>query len=314
MPPAADDDDLPSDEEDVETAKPVPPIKGMAKAKDGEGVTEPLLSDGGGGKQAASDSSPRKPSTPREKMRQKSVTTPRDKAGAPAAAHPEEAAIAMAQQVASDPKAAAAAALEAAKNVKLPTKEELAAAGAANKAEAAAALEQGKALLKDMMADAPPSMKKQDTKKMEAYLDSLGGPEAGGAGGAISALKPCLLMTISFFMACGPWMGFVWKWGSIIWKLLPKNMVTMIFGATLCYFGGTYVASIAAIEAFRTMGFEKARKDLADVWVYVEKVQAVSVEDDAVDDDGDGIADVDQISPSELVRRKIELTMCARPL
>ena len=55
-------------------------------------------------------------------------------------------------------------------------------------------------------------------------------------------------------------MAFLGKWAQRIWKMLPRNLVLMIFGLVLCYFGGSYMASIAAIEAFRTMGWERARE------------------------------------------------------
>ena len=310
MPPAAaaeeeEEDSLPSsdDDDDVEAAKQPPPGKASGTKK--EGVKEPLLADDKGGKQAASDESER-PKTPREKFREKSVTTPRDKAGAPSAA-PSAAEAAL-----QDPAAAAAAAL---KDVKAPTKEELEAGAAAGKEEAKQALEAAKGLLKDMMADAPPPITKlPEAKRMEAYIDSLAEQAEGkGPSTIMTMLKPCLMMAIRICMAISPWVNFIGKWAGIVWDLLPKNLVTMIFGGCLCYFGGTFTASIAAVEAFRTMGYEKAKGDLASVAAQVDKVKEMNAQDDAVDDDGDGVADVEQISPAELVRRKMFLVMCASP-
>jgi len=44
--------------------------------------------------------------------------------------------------------------------------------------------------------------------------------------------------------------------------MLPTNVIQMIFGIALCFFGGTYVASIAAIEAFRQMGWQKVQAEI----------------------------------------------------
>jgi hypothetical protein len=53
------------------------------------------------------------------------------------------------------------------------------------------------------------------------------------------------------------------------------------------------------------MGGQTASREIEKLQEDVDKVMAVSKEDDLVDDDGDGIADVEQISAAELVRRKV---------
>lgn len=71
-------------------------------------------------------------------------------------------------------------------------------------------------------------------------------------------------------------LGFVWKVLCCLLPLYqklfvvlhqvyvwaPKKLAQMVFGAVLAFFGGTYVASLAAIEAFRTMGGERLWADL----------------------------------------------------
>ena len=99
------------------------------------------------------------------------------------------------------------------------------------------------------------------------------------------------------------------RYGSRFYELLPKNLTIMAFGAALCYFGGKYTASIAAVEAFRTMGWDRARADIETLGADIDRVQAANLEDDAKDDDGDGVADVDQVSPAELMQRKLFLIM-----
>ena len=294
MPPQQ-DEGLPSkDEDDVEAPKKVPPIKGIHRREDDDDATAPLLSDTSRGKHTASDEA-EGPKTPRDKFRQLSATTPRDttSAAAPAAAPAAEGA-----------NGAAAAA----------------SAGAATGAPPFAAApppgltryRTSQELLHDLMADAPPPLTKlPEAKRMEVYIDSLAqNTDGGGPSGIVTALKPCLLIVIRVCIACGPWVSFLVKWGKIIWAWMPANMVQMIFGGGLCYFGGTFTASIAAVEAFRTMGFEKAHHDVAALTEQLDKVAQMNDEDDAADDDGDGIADVEQVSPAELVRRKVILIMC----
>lgn len=67
----------------------------------------------------------------------------------------------------------------------------------------------------------------------------------------------------------------------VFYDWAPKKLLTAIFGATLCFFGGTYVATLAAIEAFRTMGGERLWDDLQYVYSEAKKVNAANVKDEA---------------------------------
>ena len=205
------------------------------------------------------------------------------------------------------------AALKEFGNAHIPTKEELLGSVDSVKQQAAEAQARAKKLYEDMIADAPPPLTKlPDAKRMEAYIDELAQQAetmTPRAPGIVNALKPCLLTTIRIGMALHPWFTFLMKYAFVLWELLPKNLLLMLFGAALCYFGGAYTASIAAIEAFRTMGWERAYTDFAHLKRQAEKVQQQSEKDDEIDDDGDGVADVAQISSAELVRRKFYLTL-----
>jgi len=85
----------------------------------------------------------------------------------------------------------------------------------------------------------------------------------------------------------------------------------MIFGVCLCFFGGTYVASIAAIEAFRQLGWQKVQDELVIVYEETQHVIAASKVDDEVDDNNDGIADVDQMQATQLAQHKLSVAMKA---
>jgi len=285
MPPAGqaqseseDESDLPpSDDEDVEAAKP-------AKGE----VTQPLLSNGKGGKQPVSDDS-KPPMSPRDKMRQLGATTPRSKAAeaqkiaedaladpaaavaALAASDPAAAkAMEMAQKIKEDPKAAALAAAEAIKNVKPPTAEELKASAEAAKKEADEARAAAEELWKDMMEDKPPPCwpLADISKRMDRYIDLLisAVPEGKLPPNVQAQLKPGIVMAIKVISASSGWIMYITRWTIRIWNMLPWNITQMIFGIALCYFGGTFTTSIAAAEAFRTMGGEKAKSDLVSVY------------------------------------------------
>lgn len=341
-----DDDDMPPSEEDDfdEEAPALGPAAAainlpVAKTESkGEAASVPLLAvDSAKSDAPSNDDASSKPlQSPRDRFRARSAATPvspraadpASGAGTPAddAAKTAAKAAAVAESLPQSSDEALAAVTAAAASVKVPSADEaLAAATAAAssvraptaaeaeaaKAKALGAIEEGKALLAEMKAEAPPAIDMQklpEAKRMEKYINTLAEAAEGQAPpGILNVLKPCLLTFIRLCLAVQPWVSFVSKWVSRVWGMLPHNAVQMIFGAALCYFGGTYTTSIAAVEAFRTMGYDRARNDLAKVGEQLAKVADANEKDDALDEDGDGVVDVDQISPPELVRRKLVL-------
>ena len=158
----------------------------------------------------------------------------------------------------------------------------------------------------------------------------------------LRALSPVLTVLVQILVLIAP--VYMWLYGQVfrLYKAAPTNVLQMVFGAALCFFGGTFTASIAAIEAFRQMGFKRTLEDLHEVmqvyalvqvWARLAPraraesphstalpdgsrranlslvAQAASVKDDAVDANADGIADVDQIPPAELAKRKLKLAL-----
>ena len=125
----------------------------------------------------------------------------------------------------------------------------------------------------------------------------------------LRALSPVVTVLVQILLLVAP--VYMWLYGQVyrLYKLAPTNVLQMVFGAALCFFGGTFTASIAAIEAFRQMGFKRTLEDLHEVMQVYALVQAASIKDDAVDADADGIADVDQIPPAELAKRKVKLAL-----
>ena len=287
----SDDDDLPSSDDDVAPAKAaVPPAKGKdGKGAAAEGANVPLLS----GDMDASDAAAKA----EEELKKLAASDP-------AAAKAME----MAQAIKNDPKAAALAAAEAVKNYKPPTAEELKASAMAAKQEAAEAAEAAKVLFKEMMEDRPPNCFPFEpvSKRMERYINLLveAVPEGKLPPPVQENLKPGLTKTVQCCAASQGWFGYIFRWLGRIWNMLPHNVVLMLFGVGLCYFGGTFMTSIAAAEAFRTMGGEKALEDIRLVHEQMRPVLEANDKDDAEDLDGDGEADVDQLTPPQLMQRK----------
>ena len=163
-------------------------------------------------------------------------------------------------------------------------------------------------------APAPPAMRLPDTARIERYLTAATDKANELTGN--ENVKKCLDVTTPMAILCIKGIMFVtpyYRWLAVvcyrIYKKLPMNMIQMVFGAALCFFGGVFVASIAAIEAFRQMGWDRVKADIKVVMDQAAIVSEANDEDDTKDDDGDGIPDVQQIGSQELVQRKVTLAM-----
>lgn len=84
----------------------------------------------------------------------------------------------------------------------------------------------------------------------------------------------------------------------------PQLLIPAFAGFILCFFGGSFLTLIAAVEAWNMCGYETTSQCvhvlLEDLKVVVEE----NKKDDKKDDDNDGVADVTQISNAEMLSRK----------
>jgi len=84
------------------------------------------------------------------------------------------------------------------------------------------------------------------------------------------------------------------------WEFLPA-----IAGFILVFFGGNFFTICAAVEAYRLVGYDKTKDALVDLYRSYKVARDASKKDDVLDEDGDGVADVNQISKKQLVIRKV---------
>mmetsp|Transcript_5303 Transcript_5303/g.12664 ORF Transcript_5303/g.12664 Transcript_5303/m.12664 type:complete len:345 (-) Transcript_5303:49-1083(-) len=95
----------------------------------------------------------------------------------------------------------------------------------------------------------------------------------------------------------------------------PEHMVEALVGFIICFFGGTFLTLIAAIEAYRMVGWTASLKAGRVLWKNAELAIAASKADDSEDLDGDGQSDVKQLLDAgkvkEVARRKMSVVMIA---
>jgi hypothetical protein len=95
------------------------------------------------------------------------------------------------------------------------------------------------------------------------------------------------------------------------YKILPKNVIKMVFGGCLCFFGGTYWAVLSAVEAARTMGGQRLLDDAEVVYEQMQHATAAIEADSKIDANHDGVADVNAMSPSQRVNHTMVVAMRA---
>jgi hypothetical protein len=92
-------------------------------------------------------------------------------------------------------------------------------------------------------------------------------------------------------------------------RLVPETLRYGLLGFFLCFFGGVFPATIAAIEAWRQFGGDDALHNLETIGQQLSNLQEADAADNLKDDDGDGIPDVDQIDAQTLTKRKASLAL-----
>jgi len=90
-------------------------------------------------------------------------------------------------------------------------------------------------------------------------------------------------------------MGWIFKVLYKIYTFLPMNVLKIIFGGGLCFFGGTYFATIAAIEGFRQFGGELLWEELTILWTEGCTAAEAVDRESKVDADDNGLADFDEM-------------------
>jgi hypothetical protein len=98
-----------------------------------------------------------------------------------------------------------------------------------------------------------------------------------------------------------------WQIVRSVYNALPITIIEALGGLAMCFFGGMYPLTIAAVQTFQVSGGDVALKCLEDIWEELVAVYEANQADNHRDDDGDGIFDVEQVDNKELLSRKMAL-------
>ena len=127
----------------------------------------------------------------------------------------------------------------------------------------------------------------------------------------IKKIVPLLSRCVVFCEAGLPICANVWVAAAKAFYLLPLDLMYVALGLLLCFFGGFYPATMAALEAWRQAGGKEALGHLRDLWVEAKAVAEAECLDDLRDDDGDGVLDVEILDSRALVLRKARVAVLA---
>lgn len=115
---------------------------------------------------------------------------------------------------------------------------------------------------------------------------------------------PAAAMVFSAVITAWPYVVQYTKLAREYIDKLPEFVGMAIMGLLLCFFGGMFPLCIAAVEAWSLCGGEEAIAHVVALLGEAEKVKKENAADDLKDEDGDGIADVKQITGKQLLKRK----------
>lgn len=135
-------------------------------------------------------------------------------------------------------------------------------------------------------------LSKNAPPKMQPYIEK-------GAPYIAKFIMFCVLAAPHIFQA-------IHKIDELVQRL-PLRIIRAIIGFTVCFFGGVFPLTIAAVEAWKQCGGDQAIASLKELRNEFVKVADANKKDDDVDADHDGTADVLQMSGQELVTHKAKL-------
>ena len=117
---------------------------------------------------------------------------------------------------------------------------------------------------------APKSLRRlSEEERIKRYMDAAA-TEAdkhhSGAAQCIRASTPVWTALMWIILKVGPMYAWLFRKAYWFYTWAPTNVLQMGFGLALCFFGGTFAAAIAAVGAWRQMGWQRSYRDAAIIY------------------------------------------------
>lgn len=153
------------------------------------------------------------------------------------------------------------------------------------------------------------SFRGREREKWEKMITNVSEMAPPKAVPVLKAIAPVFSLLVIVAEVMIPAMVNAARVASAVIAVMPLDLMYICYGVILCFFGGMYPTTMAALEAWRQAGGKQALLYLRDLYDEFCAVATASSKDDEVDEDDDGIADVLQISANELVMRKTKIAL-----
>lgn len=165
---------------------------------------------------------------------------------------------------------------------------------------------------KDKTKEAGAAVVKKDDSMVALMVDQAA-QRMPGIAPYINTAKPYIVMTADVVDKSYPYVVLLIDRACTLWDKLqpynPEQFFPLVFGLVLCFFGGSYVTLIAAVEAVRLSVWERMKTSFWALRKQYVAAKEASKKDDAVDDNKDGVPDVQQITKKDLLSRKVVLVL-----
>ncbi len=148
----------------------------------------------------------------------------------------------------------------------------------------------------------PPTKNESEISRIYKLLQTAG---TSNVGELMKKFKPIIDITSDIINKVAPYFIITWTYILQIYNIIPEDILMAILGLCLAFFGGVYVLTIAAAETFILTGWEGFNQSFSWLKQNFDLLWEKSREDDKKDENGDGIADILQISARELFSRKV---------
>jgi len=125
----------------------------------------------------------------------------------------------------------------------------------------------------------------------------------------VQKAAPILAKLMVFCIIATPYVLKAVKKIDEVMHKLPLHLFRALIGLVICFFGGVFPLTIAAVEAWKACGGDEAVKAIKELRHEFTRCQEAFDKDDQVDADGDGVADVNQITGKELMERKLKIAL-----
>jgi len=112
------------------------------------------------------------------------------------------------------------------------------------------------------------------------------------------------------FVVAWPYLVTAYRNCKAVYDKMPQYSVVMIYGLVVAFCGAHFAALVAVVEVFKQTGaWKKMKGCLVELYDSFIKLHAENEKDNTIDEDNDGILDVDELSNGELFLRKCALVM-----